>query len=306
MRAETAATARITTLFSRRPTPCVHPSSAGAGDRTRSLKVEHMYKFLIVVASLSLGLGAGCAGSLKLDSKSLFSKKEEADESSSASSSSEAAAASASNQPAAKPPADPAAERRAHYQPQIDDVDALLKQLPACCQSEDFLLELTSPYPSDAFVKQYKSAWSHKSMREAEDQETPEWKAVEAKFAELDAALAAAIRLPKDVYKARDAKQLERTFSDYAASHTSKPVVEVVLLDDDWGRKSGSEWHGDQMVHYDQGFMRGFVVVKGDAGKGEVWEFTPRKDFLDGGKVKFDVYVPARVTDIALANVAAK
>lgn len=263
-----------------------------------------MNKIIVIFASLSLGLGAGCAGGLKLDSSSLFKKK--ADESSAASPEAEVAAAGASDKPTAAPPADPAAERRAYYQPLIDDVDKLKQQLPACCQSEEFLLELTSTYPSDEFVKQYKSAWSHKSMRKAEDLETPEWKAVEAKYAELDEALAAAVRLPKDVYKAKDAKQLKRIFSDYAASHTKKPVVDVVLLYEDWGRKSGSEWHGDQLVNYDQGFMRGFVVVKGDSGKGEVWEFTPRKDFLDGGKVKFDVYVPAEVTAIALSSVAAK
>lgn len=265
-----------------------------------------MNKIIVILATLSLGLSAGCAGGLQLDSNSLFKKKNKTESSAASADDSQSAVAGSSEKTAAVAPADPAAERRAHYQPRIDDVDALLKQLPACCQGDDFLLELTSPYPSDEFVKQYKSAWSSKSMRKAEDAETPEWKAVEAKYAELDEALANAVRLPKDVYKAKDARQLKKIFSDYVTGSTKKPVVGVVLLYDDWGRKSGSEWHGEQLVHYDQGFMRGFVVVKGDSGKGEVWQYTPRKDFLDGGKVKFDVYVPTKITDIALSSVPAK
>jgi hypothetical protein len=46
------------------------------------LKVEHMNKIIVIIASLSLGLAAGCAGGLRLDSNSLFKNKKKADESS--------------------------------------------------------------------------------------------------------------------------------------------------------------------------------------------------------------------------------
>ena len=231
-----------------------------------------MNKIIVIIGSLSLGLAAGCAGGLRLDSNSLFKNNKKAEEpaasSSDASSSGQVAAADTSAKPAAAAPADPAAERRAHYQPQIDRVDELLKSLPACCKGEDFLLEFTSTYPSDQFVKDYKYAWSRKSIRDNEDRETPEWKAVEAKYAELDAALAAAVRLPKDVYKAKDAKQVKQSFTDYVTSSLKKPVVEIVLLDDDWNRKSGSEWHGEQLVNYDQGVHARVRGRQGRLGQG--------------------------------------
>ena len=269
----------------------------------------------IVVISAFLSLALGCAGSLKLDSNSLFSRK--TDDSSAGSSEAAAGPADpAKADPAtaepdkaapekAEAPADPGAERRAYYQPKIDQLDGLLQQIPQCCQGEDFLLQMTAKYPNDAFVKEYKQARSNKLPRRGESQ-TPEWQAVEAKFKEIEDALVGAVRLPKDAYKGKDAKQLKRTFSDYAATFTKKPVVDVVLLKEDWDRKSGSTWQGDTKVNYDQGFMRGFVLVEGDSGKGEVWEFTPRKDFLDGGKVKFDVFVPTKIADITMPAAAEK
>ncbi|MBZ5709714.1 hypothetical protein [Nannocystis pusilla] len=268
----------------------------------------------IVVISTFLSLALGCAGTLKLDTNSLLSRKTEdasAGPSEAAAGSSNGAGSGASDTATADPPAaaeaeaeaDPGAERRAHYQPQIDRVDALLQQLPQCCQGEEFLLQRTAKYPSDPFINEYKAAYSKKFVRGG-DKETPEWQAVEAKYKELEDALAAAVRLPKDVYKGKDAKKVRDTFSDYAASFTKKRVVDVVLLKEDWDRKTGSNWKGDTMVKYDNGFLRGFVVVEGDAGKGEVWEFTPRKDFLDGGKVKFDIYVPTKIADIAVPAAA--
>src|SRR5690606_5081178 len=139
----------------------------------------------------------------------------------------------------AEAPADPAAERRAHYQSKIDEVDALLQMLPQCCQGEDFLLQRTAKYPPDGFIKDYKALLFNKLARSGESG-TPEWQAVEAKFKELEDALAAVVRLPKDVYKDKDAKQVRAIFKDYAADHTKKPVVDVVLLNEDWDRKSGT------------------------------------------------------------------
>ncbi len=270
----------------------------------------------IVVISAFLSLAPGCAGGLKLDTSSLFAKK--TDDSSPGSSevaakspdgaNADGSTADAAKVDAAEPakaPADPAAERRAHYQPTIDRVDALLQMLPQCCQGEDFLVQLTAKYPSDGFIKDYKGAYMNKSVRRDEE-ETHEWQAVEAKFKALEDALAAAIRLPKDVYKDKDAKQVRGVFKDYAASFTKKPVVDVVLLDEDWGRKSGSAWQGETLINYDEGFLRGFVVVKGDSGMGEVWDFTPRKDFIDRGKVKFDIYVPIKIADIVIPAAGAK
>lgn len=273
----------------------------------------------IVVISTFLSLALGC-GTLKLDTGSLFAKKE--DDSSAGSpevaakspdgANADGAKADGSNADAAEPakkveaPADPAAERRAYYQPRIDQVDELLKLLPQCCQGEDFLLQLTAKYPSDGFIKDYKAARMDSKSVRRDEEKTPEWQAVEAKFKALEDALAAAIRLPKDVYKDKDAKQVRGVFKDYAASFTKKPVVDVVLLDEDWGRKSGSAWQGETLVHYDEGFLRGFVVVKGDSGMGEVWDFTPRKDFIDRGKVKFDIYVPIKIADIVIPAAGAK
>ena len=254
----------------------------------------------IVVISAILSLGLGCAGSLKLGSNSLFNRNKQDGSSAASEGAGGAETASSSGSAAAEPNADPAAERRAYYQPMIDTADELIAKLPQCCQGEGFLLELTSTYPSDQFVKDYKYAWSRKSMRSSDDANTPEWQAVEAKYKALDDALAGAVRLPKDVYKDKDAKQIKKIFAEEAASSKEMPVVEVVLLDEGWNRKSGSEWVGENLVEYDQGFMRGMVVLKVDETKGEVWDYTPRKDWIDGGKVKFDVYVPSKIVDIRL------
>jgi hypothetical protein len=270
-----------------------------------------MNKIAVISAFLSLALG--CAGSLKLDSNSLFAKK--TDDASAGSSeaatkspegdNADGAKADGADPVKAEAAADPAAERRAFYQPKIDAVDALLQQLPQCCQGEDFLLHMTAKYPPDGFVKDYKGLLSNKLARSGESK-TPEWQAVEAKFKELEEALTAVVRLPKDVYKDKDAKQVRALFKDYAAEYTKKPVVEVVLLKEDWNRKSGTTSRGGSLVNFDEGFLRAFFLVEGDAGKGEVWDFTPRKDFLNGGKVTFDVYVPTKIADIAIPAAGAK
>jgi hypothetical protein len=255
----------------------------------------------IVVISALLSLVPGCAGNLQLDASSLFSKK-------SGGGSAEEPAANTTSQSSASPAntakqaeVDPAEERRAYYQTKIDKLDELLKQLPDCCQGEDFLLRMTAKYPHGPFVEDWKKALFNKLPRSGESK-TPEWEAVLAKYKEIEDALVGAIRLPNDRYKGKDSKEVKAIFREYAAEHTQKPVVDVVLLSEDWGRKSGSHLRDGTAIHFDEGYMRAFVLVEGEAGKGEVWEFHPRKDFIDGGKVKFDIYVPTKIAEMMLSS----
>lgn len=257
----------------------------------------------IVVISALLSLTPGCAGSLKLDTGSLFTRK--TDGSSAGASEGAAGSSGASNSggqtsaASAEPAVDPAEERRAFYQKRIDKLDALLSQFPDCCQGDDFLIRMSKKYSGSEWINNYRDLLRSKLARTGESK-TPEWQAVEAKYKEIEDALFATVRMPEDRYKGKDAKELKKAYSEYAAFHTKMPVLQVALVDEDWDRSSGSRSQGNALINFDEGFLSGLVLLKNEAGNGEVWQFIPRKDYLNNGKVTFDVFVPTKIADMKL------
>ncbi len=108
--------------------------------------------------------------------------------------------------------------------------------------------------------------------------------------------------LPKDEYDGGDKASLKAKYKQEAEKYLKKPVLAVFLVDKDWNRARGQQWVGNKLVSYDQGFLAGDVLVKLDDKTAEVVRFTPRKDWLDGGKIKFDVYVPQPVGKVRIAK----
>jgi len=136
------------------------------------------------------------------------------------------------------------------------------------------------------------------------EKKMPEWAEVSTAYEAFKAKIDASITLPSDRYKKSDGASVRRVYAEYMEKREKKPVVKVVLRDEDWNRKSGQEWMGDKLVAFDQGFVAAFVAVKGDDTTAEIWSLIPRKDWLDGEKIKFDVYVPTKVRTVPLANVS--
>lgn len=201
------------------------------------------------------------------------------------------------------PSADQTKERYARL---TKEIDALIAKLPQCCEKAPLLGDLHETYPANDWVKEYKELRGRGPSKGGKEPLAPAEAAMLAKYDELERKISEAITLPPDQYQGKDGAKLRAVFAKYAESWTKRPVVKVVLRYPDWGRKSGSSIQGDSIVHYDQGFMSSYVVVKGEQGAGEIWEFVPRKDFLDDGKVKFDVYIPTKLTDISLQSVTSK
>lgn len=116
---------------------------------------------------------------------------------------------------------------------------------------------------------------------------------------EISNAMAESFAMPKDVYKGKDAAATKAAFTKY---FSDKKVVTVVLTND-WSRKTGSDWAGNQLVSFDHSWIHGNIVTKLDDKNAEVWEVIARKDHLDGDKIKFDTYVPRSLGKMRLANV---
>jgi hypothetical protein len=205
-------------------------------------------------------------------------------------------------------------QRKAHlssWQKSCGEVEAALAAAPA----EDLLEDLDASYPSTDYVKLRTSLIRETDglrhdfeTKEGLSIKTPsleelvashaEYGVVKTRLLALDQKLAEKVQLPKDVYKKPDAAQVKAAFKTYAMSLKDPgKFVSVVITDADWDRKHGLS---DDGRAYDQGFVTGYFVVERAPSAGEIWRVRARKDFMDGGKVKFDTYAPSKLSGIKL------
>lgn len=105
--------------------------------------------------------------------------------------------------------------------------------------------------------------------------------------------------LPADKYKATDRALVVKAITGYAEKVTKRKVQHLRLLGADWGRQHGTRWVGDTLREYDEGSLTAFVVVPtDDANVFDVWSIRPHRNFLQNGKIDFDVWVPQEMGQI--------
>lgn len=185
------------------------------------------------------------------------------------------------------------------------------KLLDLCCGDANLYQDLHSTYPSTAFAKAYRAAKNSDSTvtssfldKDAESTAlTPRHQAAQKRLKELHSKMLLKLVLPADKYEGKDGKAVRDVYRQYADQKYKKPVLSVVLLRGDWNRESGVQTIGDRLVSYDQGVICAYVAMKKDATLAEVWLLCPRKDWLDGGKIKFDVSTPVQTADIKIDSI---
>jgi len=119
------------------------------------------------------------------------------------------------------------------------------------------------------------------------------------RFEGMVGAIIDAGELPADKYRKADRAAVVKAVTDYATKVTKHQVLQVRLLGDDFSRKQGSRWVGNQLESYDEGFLSTYVIVSTEsADVADVWSFRPRRNYLEGGKIDFGVWVPSTVGQV--------
>lgn len=196
---------------------------------------------------------------------------------------------------------------------QCDTVEAALESVPA---DRNLIEDIDAVYPSTAYVPELKKLFSLQSVILADYaiktgplstrnptleqliEAHPEYAVVKTRLAALEDKVARSVKLPKERYKGADLHEIHEAFKKYAGGlEDPGTFVAVTIVTADWNRKKGLTSNG---VSYDQGFVTGYFVIERSPDRGEVWRVRARKDWLDGGKIKFDVYAPSKIVGIQL------
>ena len=202
--------------------------------------------------------------------------------------------ASAENSPKAAPASTasepPKPDRGAEFTKQTA---TFVETVKAKCHDEALVEDINSIYGKVRSARSdlYNSASSIKDKGTEADKAI-----VEAKLVEAEDAIAGCVKIPADKFKGKDAATARAAFSAEAAKWSKQKVVKVFINDDAWDRKTGL---GDNGAMYDHSWLHAYIVV-GEGTRGEVWWLTARKDHINGDKIKFDTYIPMKVTSIKL------
>jgi xanthine/CO dehydrogenase XdhC/CoxF family maturation factor len=163
-------------------------------------------------------------------------------------------------------------------------LDEANKALAGCCaEGTNVMIELAGPRSTVAEARR-NAAGQVKVLAIAYPDGTPELTEATAGLASLDDAITQRLSWPKSQYHGPDARAVVGAIGTEAKSLYKKPVISVTLVEDHWARTTTRA--------ADQGFLTGLVALDAGDGKATVYAFRPRKDYRDGGKLKFDTFIP--------------